>query len=116
MSSGPTAFAPSEPLPRGRLEDAPVRGYPRPSRLAATLAVEPAPAARAARALGLETVGNLLEHLPHDRREARTVAALVPGEAATVVVEVRAIASRPVRRRGMRPLVEATVGDGTGVM
>ena len=29
---------------------------------------------------------------------------------------MRSIASRPVRRRGMRPLVEATVGDGTGVM
>jgi ATP-dependent DNA helicase RecG len=35
---------------------------------------------------------------------------------ASVVVEVRSIRSRPVRRRGMRPLVEATVADGTGVM
>ena len=40
----------------------------------------------------------------------------MPGETATVVVEVRSIASRPVRRRGMRPLVEATVGDAPGSM
>jgi ATP-dependent DNA helicase RecG len=33
-----------------------------------------------------------------------------------VLVEVRSVRSRPVRRRGMRPLVEAVVGDGTGVM
>jgi ATP-dependent DNA helicase RecG len=116
MPAEPTAFGTSEPLPRRRLEDAPVRSYPRPSRLAARLEVESAPAARGARSLGLETVGDLLEHLPRDRREARTVAALVPGEAATVVVEVRRIRSRPVRRRGMRPLVEATVADATGPM
>ena len=40
----------------------------------------------------------------------------MPGETATVVVEVRAITSRPVRRRGMRPLVEATVADASGPM
>ena len=33
-----------------------------------------------------------------------------------MVVEVRSISSRPVRRRGMKPLVEATVADETGVM
>ena len=44
------------------------------------------------------------------------MAELAPGESATVVVEVRDISSRSVRRRGMRPLVEATVGDGTGTM
>ena len=36
------------------------------------------------------------------------------GETATIVVEVKRIAARPVRRRGMRPLVEATVADATG--
>src|SRR6185437_12291925 len=66
--------------------------------------------------LELHTVGDLLERLPRDRREGRTVATLVPGEAATVVVEVRSIRSRSVRRRGMRPLVEATVADETGPM
>jgi ATP-dependent DNA helicase RecG len=64
-------------------------------------------------ALGLETVGDLLEHLPSDRREARTLAALRAGEQATVAVQVRRIAARAVRRRGMRPLVEATVFDAT---
>jgi len=116
MSREPTAFGAAEPLPRRSLEDAPLRSYPHPSRLGAKLEVDGASASRGAGALGIETIGDLLEHLPHDRREARTVAALVPGEAATVVVEVRAIRSRSVRRRGMRPLVEATVADATGPM
>jgi len=67
-------------------------------------------------ALGLHTVGELLEHLPTASRETRTVAALRAGEQATVAVQVGAIAMRPVRRRGMRPLVEATVLDQTGSM
>ena len=33
-----------------------------------------------------------------------------------MAVEVRSITSRPVRRRGMKPLVEATVVDETGIM
>ncbi len=90
--------------------------YPRPSVLALPLNVQGRKAAQAAQSLGLGTVGDLLEHLPRDRREARTVAELQPGESATVVVEVRSIASRPVRRRGMRPLVEAMVADATGPM
>jgi ATP-dependent DNA helicase RecG len=110
-----TAFATSQPLDGHELAAAPVR-YPRPSRVAAPLKVDGAKAAKAADSLGLRTVGDLLNHLPRDRRESRSVAQLVPGESATVVVEVRAISSRPVRRRGMRPLVEATVGDGSGVM
>jgi len=88
---------------------------PRPSRLARALELAPK-AAEGADALGLHTVGDLLEHVPRARREARTVAALAPGETATVLVEVRSIAARPVRRRGMRPLVEATVADATGPM
>jgi ATP-dependent DNA helicase RecG len=90
--------------------------YPRPSRLARRLGVPGRKAGDGARALGLETVGDLLEHLPRDRREARTVSELAQGESATVVVEVRSISSRSVRRRGMRPLVEATVADETGAM
>ncbi|MBA2517111.1 MAG: DEAD/DEAH box helicase, partial [Solirubrobacterales bacterium] len=105
------SFASVEPFTPG----ADVR-YPRPERLTAPLEVQPARAAKAAESLGLATVGDLLEHLPRDRREARTIAALEPGEVATVVVEVRSITSRPVRRRGMKPLVEATVADETGVM
>ena len=70
----------------------------------------------AAAALGLATVGDLLAHLPRDTRESRTVAELGKGEQATVTVEVRSITSRPVRRRGMRPIVEAVVADESGAM
>ena len=72
--------------------------------------------AKGAERLGLLTVGDLLEHLPRDRSEARTIAELGTDEVATVVVEVRSITSRPVRRRGMKPLVEAVVADQTGIM
>jgi ATP-dependent DNA helicase RecG len=109
----PVAFASSEPLTPAELADAPIR-YPRPSRLRGPLHVPGDKAQRAAEVLGLRTLGDLLEHLPRDRREARAIAQLVPGESATVVVEVRKIASRSVRRRGMRPLVEATVADESG--
>ena len=90
--------------------------WPRPSRLERPVPVPRARTAKALRALGVETLGDLLEHLPTDSREARTVGALRPGEQATVAVQVRAISSRPVRRRGMRPLVQATVADATGTM
>jgi ATP-dependent DNA helicase RecG len=110
-----TAFSERRELSADELTEAPVR-YPRPSALAERLRFDHAKAERAAIGLGLVTVGDLLEHLPRDRREARSVAQLVSGETATVIVEVRSIASRPVRRRGMRPLVEATVADGTGAM
>ncbi|HJS92732.1 MAG TPA: ATP-dependent DNA helicase RecG, partial [Solirubrobacteraceae bacterium] len=110
-----TAFATSDPLDPAALAGAPVR-YPQPSRLAAPLSFDGPKAQRGADALGLATVGDLLLHLPRDRREARAVAELSPGDSATVVVQVRSISSRSVRRRGMRPLVEATVADETGVM
>lgn len=110
-----TAFASSRPLASDELESAPVR-YPRPSRLDAPLKVEGQKARLAAVALGLHTVGDLLWHLPRDQREARSLSGLGRGEAATVVVEVRSISSRTVRRRGMRPLVEAVVADDTGTV
>jgi ATP-dependent DNA helicase RecG len=110
-----TAFASSRALDDAELTQAPIR-YPRPSQLARRLRVEGTKAQAAAQTLGLETVADLLEHLPRDHREARSVSQLVAGETATVVVEVRSIAARPVRRRGMRPLVEATVADASGVM
>ena len=109
------AFAGTDELDHDDLLHAPLR-WPRPSVLLRPLKITPSTAADAAEQLGLQTVGDLLEHLPRDRRESRTVAALAPGESATVVVEVRSITSRPVRRRGMKPLVLATVADETGVM
>jgi len=111
----PRAFASTDDLDPETLAAAPVR-WPRPSRLEDEVDWKPAPAAAAAETLGLETVGELLEHLPRDTGEARTIGALQLDETATVLVEVRGISSRPVRRRGMKPLVEATVTDGTGVM
>jgi len=98
---------------------APVR-WPRPSRLQRdlhlALDVPPGKMADGLQALGLGSVGSLLEHLPHDSRDARTIKGLRPGEAATVAVQVRTIGARPVRRRGMKPLVEASVFDETGQM
>jgi ATP-dependent DNA helicase RecG len=107
----PTLFASPEPLP----EDAPFRA-PRPSRLEEEIVASHKKAAAALESLELATVGDLLEHLPRDRREGATLAELAVDQTATVVVEVRSITSRPVRRRGMKPLVTATVADGTGVM
>jgi ATP-dependent DNA helicase RecG len=95
--------------------EAPFRA-PRPSRLRAPLSWETRTAAAAAETLGLESVNDLLLHLPRASGEARTIAELAPDEVATVIVEVRSITSRPVRRRGMKPLVEAVVADATGVM
>jgi ATP-dependent DNA helicase RecG len=111
----PTAFGSSEELEHDVLSGAPVR-WPRPSRLREHVRWSPRPAAEAAETLGLITVGDLLAHLPRDSGEARTISELSPEETATVIVEVRSITSRPVRRRGMKPLVEAVVSDATGVM
>ncbi|WP_051324909.1 ATP-dependent DNA helicase RecG [Candidatus Solirubrobacter pratensis] len=109
----PTAFATSDPLPP---EPGPAR-YPRPSRLDTPLDPKAGEkAAKGAERLGLTTIGALLEHVPRDRRAARTLAELRIDEVATVVAEVRSITSRAVRRRGMKPLVEAVVADGTGTM
>lgn len=114
--SMPTQFATAEPFDAQALQAAPVR-FPRPSTLDAPLEADLGPkAARALDTLGLHTVGNLLEHLPRARGEARTVATLQRGETATVLVEVRAIDTRSVRRRGMKPRVEATVADHSGSM
>ncbi|MBV9368055.1 MAG: ATP-dependent DNA helicase RecG, partial [Solirubrobacterales bacterium] len=110
-----TGFASPDPLDEPALRGAPIR-YPRPSKLRAVLKLDGPKAQRAAETLGLGTVGDLVAHLPRDRREARTVAELVPGDSATVVVQVKSISSRSVRRRGMRPLVEATVADDSGAM
>jgi ATP-dependent DNA helicase RecG len=113
--AGVRAFAGIRGLTWGELLGAPLR-WPRPSRLEQGLGVPPGKLAEGLRTLGLGTVGALLEHLPRDRREARTIATLSPGEQATVAVEVESIARRPVRRRGMRPLVQATVFDETGAV
>ncbi len=115
LALGVRCFASTRELSREELIAAPVR-WPRPSRLRMSLQLPAKRMAAGMQALGLETVGDLLAHLPSDSREGRTVAALKAGEQATVAVQVRRIAARPVRRRGMRGLVEATVFDATGTM
>src|SRR3954465_4334797 len=94
------AFATGEPSDRDALLAAPVR-WPRPARLAEELSPPSQPAAKGLASPGLGGGGDPPENPPPDRPRARTVATLVPGEAATVVVEVRSIRSRSVRRRGM---------------
>ncbi|HTA96642.1 MAG TPA: ATP-dependent DNA helicase RecG [Solirubrobacteraceae bacterium] len=111
----PVGFADVLPLTRAQMLAAPVR-WPRPSRLAESLDLPAGKTTDGMAALGIETVGDLLEHLPRDHREARMVAALREGEQATVAVQVRSIASRAVRKRGMRGLVEASVFDESGSM
>ena len=114
-SVGLRAFASREDLTLEQLLAAPVR-WPRPSRLQEPLDVRSGKMADGLEALGLTSVGALLEHLPRDSRDARTVGGLKEGEAATVAVQVRTIGARSVRRRGMKPLVQATVFDETGSM
>src|SRR4051795_8357085 len=109
------AFASSRPLTPDELETAPLRSLPRPSLLMRELEVRPKRAALAAEALGLDTVGDLLEHFPfrhEDRGEARPIATLPPGEDVTVVADVRRISVRRPRR-GLT-MVEATAADESG--
>jgi ATP-dependent DNA helicase RecG len=112
---GVRAFAGERALSHAELLAAPLR-WPRPERLREPLQLPAGKLADGMAALGLETVGDLLEHLPRDSRASRTVAGLRSGEQATVAVQVHSISSRAVRRRGMRPLVEAVVRDSTGTM
>ena len=107
----PTQFASSDPLP----EDGRPR-IARPSRLDHALELPGEKAEKAGAKLGLTSIAALLDHIPRDRRAARTIGDLVEGETATVVVEVLSITSRQVRRRGMKPLVAARVSDETGTM
>jgi ATP-dependent DNA helicase RecG len=109
------AFATAEPLDAATLRAAPVR-VPRPSRWERASGFSGKKALKAAAALGIDTVGGLLQHLPVESGRVGTIGALREDERTTLLVQVQRIASRPVRRRGMRPLVEALVTDGSGVL
>jgi len=98
-----------------------LRSLPSPSRLDAPITslkgAGPKLAAAAA-AIGIESLGDLLWHVPHghrDRAGVREVADLRIGEEATVMVSVRSARVRPTRRRSLR-LVEAAVADASGPM
>ncbi len=111
----PTAFATAQELTADDVLAAPVR-YARPSELAQSVRA-PERTAKALDALGIETYGDLLEHLPreHVERDARAVSELRPGEKAAVAVVVRSVGVRPMRNRRQKR-VEARVADQTGPM
>lgn len=70
--------------------------------------------AEALGAAGIETVADLLLHVPRryiDRTRIEPVALLRPGDEVTIVGTIRSISSR--RIRGGRVMVSATVSDGT---
>jgi ATP-dependent DNA helicase RecG len=72
--------------------------------------------AEAASELGIDSIGDLLWHLPHgyrDRSALSEIGELRIGQEATVEVEVRSVKLRPIRRRRLT-IVEATVADGSG--
>ena len=111
----PTRFASADKLTDDDLQAAGPPRYPRPSRLAVPLRLPGEKAAKAAQALGLR----------HGRRPARAPPARPPrgahGRRRSSTARSRPSSSRSarsprgsVRRRGMRPLVEAVVADGTG--
>jgi len=115
----PRALGTGERREAGDLLAAPLRSVPRPQRLTAPLSsirgVGAKLAAAAAR-IGLHTLGDLIENVPHtygDLAEITDVAELRIGERATIRVEVRSARVRPTRRRNLR-IVEATVADASG--
>ena len=117
-AQGPLRFASSEPMTDAELAEPVLRSIPRPSRLARAVELRPQKAQDALRSLGVETAGDLLEHLPfrhEDRRDARPVVSLAPGEEATVIVDVVKVAVRRTRNRRMT-ITEATVRDESGPM
>jgi ATP-dependent DNA helicase RecG len=110
------SFAGARDLDRAALLDAPVH-WPRPSvldvGLSALKGIGPK-TAEAAAAAGIRTVGDLLYRVPRRHRDLRIrqLAALGPGETATVQVEVLGSQPRPFRRGRLR-MVSVKVGDET---
>src|SRR5215211_4406632 len=115
----PRAFGSGEEQDRQRLSEVPLRGRPRPSRLAAGIATLRGAGPRLAEAaseLGIGSLGDLLWHVPHgyrDRTEVSEIADLRLGQEATLLAEVRSARVRPTRRRRLT-IFEATVADSSG--
>ncbi len=113
------AFGSGRGLVLEDLRSAPLRSPPQPSRLDAPITALRGAGPRLAAAasqLGIETLEDLLLHVPHrysDRSEVRDLAELRTGERATVEVEVRTVRVRPTSRRRLR-IVEAGVADRSG--
>ena len=111
-----TAFASSRPLDDEELQSAPIS---LPAPVAADRPAEARWPEGRARGRGPRAAHGRRPARPPAARPAggaRRGASSWPGRAPPSSSQVRSISSRPVRRRGMRPLVEATVADDTGVM
>jgi ATP-dependent DNA helicase RecG len=117
--ASPPAFATTTAQDRGRLRAAALRSVPRPGALRTGIRTLHGAGPRltaAAGEIGIQTVGDLLLHVPHSYRERsapRKLAELRIGEQAAVEVRVRSVRVRPTRRRGL-VIVEATVADDSG--
>jgi ATP-dependent DNA helicase RecG len=108
-----------EPLDRAGMSGVRLRSMPRPAKLDAPLTSLRGAGKKlsaTASSIGIDTLGDLLAHVPHGYRDHSTVRKLGElrlGEEATVIAEVRSARVRPTRRRNLR-IVEATVADETG--
>jgi ATP-dependent DNA helicase RecG len=119
----PRRFASADSLSWEEMLGAPVRA-PRQSLLDAEVRATSARIQAGLGALGIRSVGQLLEHLPRDRRLMRPIAELRAGEQATVAAEVCKIISRPMIRRGRRAgaargprsVAEARIRDESGAI
>jgi len=102
-----TRFASSDELTAAEARAAPIRSYSRPAALAEPL--------KGLDALGIETLGDLIEHFPHSHRDRslQDIASLAIGQDATVAATVRSVAVKPMRNRRQKR-VEALVFDHTG--
>jgi ATP-dependent DNA helicase RecG len=107
MCPVPLRFATNDELSLAESASAPIRSYPRPEMLA-----EPV---KGLDALGIETLGDLIEHFPHSHRDRslQDIASLAIGQDATVAATVRSVAVKPMRNRRQKR-VEARVFDHTG--
>src|ERR687898_1774954 len=91
----PREFGTGEEQGRERLRAGPLRTRPRPSRLGAGIATLRGAGPRLAEAaaeLGVDSLGDLLWHVPHgyrDRTELSEIADLRLGQEATLLVGVR---------------------------
>jgi ATP-dependent DNA helicase RecG len=117
----PRAIGTGEAQDHATLREAQRRGAPHPSRLEApvtTLKGAGPKLAEAAAAIGIETVGDLLWHVPHGHRDHGDVTAVADlpfGEDATIRVQVRSARLRHTNRRNLK-IVEANVADDTGAV
>ena len=115
----PRAIGTGSDQDRASLRAVPRRGARHPSRLAApitSLKGAGPKLAEAAAAIGIETIGDLLWHLPHghrDRAGVREVSELRLGEEATVMVTVRSARLRHTNRRNLK-IIEAACADASG--